>query len=104
MQRFTRHPLAAKMRFTSVALACVLAAIVSGLKSSQDQAYDAKERVLNIANELYGTLRNIAFPAGNVLSTGLIENRFLMLMPGKVLNYFDYFPGKEYTKFIQVCF
>ncbi len=69
--------------------------------TAQDQADAARRNAAGIANELYGTLRNIAFPAGNVPATE-IENRFLMLMPGKVLNYFDYFPGKEYTKFIQV--
>ncbi len=69
--------------------------------TAQDQADAARRKAAGVANELYGTLRNIAFPAGNVPATE-IENRFLMLMPGKVLNYFDYFPGKEYTKFIQV--
>ena len=85
-----------------VTFTCIAVAIVSGQESSQDQAYLAKQRTLDIANDLYGTLRNIAFPAGNAVSPGEIENRFLLLMPGKVLNYFDYFPGKEYTKFIQV--
>ncbi len=69
--------------------------------TSQDQAEVGRRRAASIANELYGTLRNVAFPSGTNPRTE-IENRFLMLMPGKVLNYFDYFPGKEYTKFIQV--
>ena len=76
-----------------VTIACVFAAIVSGKEKSP----------ADIADELYGTLRKIVFPTGSSQNSGPLENRFLMLMPGKVLNYFDYFPGKEYTKFIQVC-
>ena len=79
----------------------VLAGFVSG-QSSAEQAQAAKERAGSIANQLYGTLKNIAFPAGSTQKPGRIDNRFLLQMPGTVLNYFDYFPGKEYTKFVQV--
>lgn len=87
--------------FNVIVLAAAVTAAYSQEVTSQDQTDAASRRASSIANELYGTLRNIAFPAGNIPKTE-IENRFLMLMPGKVLNYFDYFPGKEYTKFIQV--
>ena len=66
------------------------------------QRDDAQKRALEQARGLYITLRNVAFPQDPLTNDGHLENRFLLLMPGKVLNYFDYYPGKEYTTFIQV--
>ena len=99
-----------------VALVSVFAAVVSGaddssqgppgsgsttqFQNSAQQAQATKERAASIASELYGTLRSIAFPAGQ--NPGRIDNRFLLQMPGTVLNYFNYFPGKDYVKFVQV--
>ena len=100
-----------------VALVSMFAAIVSGAgdpqptgkaggssssqsKDSAQQAQETKERAASIASQLYGTLRNIAFPVGQ--NPGRIDNRFLLQMPGTVLNYFNYFPGKDYVKFVQV--
>ena len=52
---------------------------------------------------LYDLIRGIAFPEHPALDNQPNQaNRFILLMPGKVLNYFDYYPGREYTKFIQV--
>ena len=87
-----------------VTLVYVFGATVSGDVTSSQLAQEANTKANDIANQLYGTLKNIAFPTGNAVSSGIIENRFLLLMPGKVLNYFDYFPGKEYTKFILVSY
>ena len=53
-----------------------------------------------LADGLYSTLRSIAFPEVHQMAG--VDGRFLLLMPGKVLNYFDYYPGTEYTNFIQV--
>ena len=78
-------------------------ALVHG-QNTADQEKDATGRSLDIVSGLYITLRNIAFPDHPLSNDKGVENRFLLLMPGKVLNYFDYFPGSEYTKFIQVSF
>lgn len=87
--------LAAVFVFLSIAVLC------TAEPTSPAQTDAAKRRATSIANQLYATIRNIAFPAGSIKRTE-IENRFLTLMPGKVLNYFDYFPGKDYTKFVEV--
>lgn len=63
----------------------------------------ADQNAMNVATGLYTTLRNIAFPNHQLTDTKKhVESRFLMLVPGKVLNYYDYHPGTEYTNFIQV--
>ena len=64
-------------------------------QSSSDVAFGT-------ASGLYTTLRNVVFPKHELDSNKPIANRFLLLMPGKVLNYFDYFPGRDYVNFIQV--
>lgn len=57
-----------------------------------------------MASGLYDTIRKIAFPTSPNLTEGASgeDNRFILMMPGKVLNYQDYFPGEKYTKFVQV--
>ena len=122
LQFTVKMPIYGIIRF--VALVSVFAAMVSGVdhtsqgppgggnqgppgsasptqfQNSAQQAQATKERAASIASELYGTLRSIAFPAGQ--NPGRIDNRFLLQMPGTVLNYFNYFPGKDYVKFVQV--
>ena len=62
---------------------------------------DADIRAFETASGLYITLRDVVFPQ-HKLNTDRVENRFLLLMPGKVLNYFDYYPGRDYVNFLQV--
>ncbi len=50
-----------------------------------------------ILTDLYITLRNIVFPK-SPLSDGVMNNRFVLLSPGKVLNYWDYYPGEDYEE------
>ena len=89
--------------FVSCLLAAGVALSSAAEPSSTDLANKAKESAGTMTRRLYVTLRNIAFPEHPLTDrTKNLETRFLLLMPGKVLNYFDYFPGKEYTRFLQV--
>jgi len=84
-------------------VACALALASSDTAdNTQDQQRDAQTAALDRTKGLYITLRNIAFPQDPLSNDRHLTSRFLLLMPGKVLNYFDYYPGKEYTTFIQV--
>ncbi len=70
--------------------------LVVGNKSDDDRE-KATKNSKKILLDLYTTLRNIAFPE-SPLSSGRVANRFVMLSPGKVLNFWDYYPGKEYEQ------
>lgn len=72
--------------------------------NTDQQRTEATENARQTTAALYDLIRGIAFPQSPTLDTQATNqnNRFILLMPGKVLNYFDYYPGREYTKFIQV--
>lgn len=65
-------------------------------KSDQDRK-NAVDNSKKIMIDLYVSLRNIAFP-GSPLASGTAYNRFVLMSPGKVLNYWDYYPGPDYEK------
>jgi hypothetical protein len=58
---------------------------------------DAAERSVS---GLYETIRKVAFPASPDLRSGSTkaDGRFILLMPGKILNFNDYHPGQKYQK------
>ena len=62
------------------------------------------QRAERSASGLYDTIRSIASPNSANLRSGAtkLDGRFILMMPGKVLNYQDYHPGPEYTEFVQV--
>lgn len=88
----------------SLSLLACLTNCMSQIPSTGDQENAAIEHGRTTTAALYDLLRSIAFPESPALDVNQhnMDNRFLLLMPGKVLNYFDYYPGREYTKFIQV--
>ena len=49
---------------------------------------------------LYETIRRIAFPSSPELRAGSTkaDGRFILLMPGKILNFNDYHPGLKYLE------
>ena len=73
----------------------------SNTGQQQTEAIDSARKT---TAALYDLIRGIAFPQSPTLDNQATNenNRFILLLPGKVLNYFDYYPGREYTKFIQV--
>lgn len=64
---------------------------------SDDDRKAAVKKSTDILASLYQVLRNVAFPKSPYASGGTTHNRFVFMAPGKVLNYFDYYPGDLYT-------
>ena len=91
------------VRVSALLVACLLCSVeAQSSPSSSEQLGDATERSGQIIRGLYNTLRNIAFPAEPLTDSPNVMSRFLLLSPGKILNYDDYFPGSEYTNFKKV--
>lgn len=59
--------------------------------AAADTVQSGLESVAKKLSQLYTTIRNVALPQSDTNS-----QRLVMLMPGKVLNYYDYFPGSAY--------
>ena len=65
---------------------------VAHLSSAGNDAKNAMDDATKTLSQLYKTIRNIALPQSDTNT----QQRLVMLMPGKVLNYYDYYPGKAY--------
>ena len=78
--------------FSTLATSCMV-----GADKSDDDRKAAAKRSAQIFGDLYLTLRNIAFPKSPYSQSSTVHNRFILLLPGKVLNYDDYNPGELYT-------
>ena len=67
--------------------------------STYSSAANADDTQLSVA-DLYQTIRKVAFPASPDLRAGSTraDGRFILLMPGKILNFNDYHPGLKYQK------
>ena len=72
--------------------------------SATGQTPGVVEQSEHMVQSLYKAIRAIAFPSSPRFDPAKTNQdvRFILLIPGKTLNYFDYNPGKEYTDFIQV--
>ena len=68
---------------------------------SDSDRKDAENKSAAILADLYQVLRNIAFPKSPYSNSGTAHNRFVFMSPGKVLNYYDYYPGDEYAASIE---
>ena len=91
-----------KMKFVIVVLVAALITLAAigcmvGADKSDDDRRAAAKRTAQIFGDLYLTLRSIAFPKSPYTQRGTVHNRFILLSPGKVLNYDDYNPGDLYT-------
>ena len=53
--------------------------------------------IQGIHADLYLKLRNVAFAKSPYSTSGTTHNRFILMSPGTVLNYYDYYPGDAYT-------
>ena len=71
------------------------------IASSDDDRKAATKKSSDILADLYVVLRNIAFPKSPYSMSGNTHNRFVFMSPGKVLNYYDYYPGDEYAASIK---
>jgi len=75
-------------------------ALDSHVESSGEQAKGADQKANAIMRDLYLTLRSIALP-NSPNSNKRVTQRFVLMSPGKVLNFFDYYPGEQYERSVQ---
>lgn len=83
--------------FITIFLFPILCSVHVSCKDADQQRQDAREKSGKILTDLYITLRNILSPQ-SPLASGVCKNRFVLMSPGKVLNYWDYYPGKDYEE------
>ena len=83
----------AAMKITVITLGIAALLLTSVFNKSTGE--ERVEKSAKILTDLYITLRNIIAPK-SPLSEGITSNRFVLLSPGKVLNYWDYYPGQDY--------
>ena len=71
--------------------------------SAVNDVTDAAEKSKDNLAKLYAVIRGVALPPVNESATGdePVNQRLVMLLPGKVLSYYDYFPGDEYEASLE---
>ena len=82
------------MKALAIFVSVLLFVSVKG-DSSEQQRDKAVDNTAKILTGLYVTLRNIVFPK-SPLTNDVTYNRFVLMSPGRVLNYWDYYPGEDY--------
>ena len=85
------------MKWFAAALAISILAAASG-QSADDRREAAAKHAAKILTDLYLTLRNIVFPKSPLTPDSVTANRFVLMSPGKVLNYWDYYPGEDFEQ------
>ena len=87
---------------------CVVLVFLFGLaegQSSPEQAVvsEVEQKSTDTLAKLYATIRSVALPDPREDATGNepISQRLVLLLPGKVLNYYDYFPGNAYEASLE---
>ena len=80
----------------------LLFGLAAGQSSTSNVLNDAAASAQKLAR-FYTTVRDIALPPVSVDATGdePIQQRLVMLLPGKVLSYYDYFPGDRYEASLE---
>lgn len=78
-------------------LVCLLLLTLTSAAKSDDDRKEAVKKSSDILADLYLLLRQIAFPQSPYTVGETTHNRFVFMSPGKVLNYYDYYPGDEYA-------
>ncbi len=91
------------MRAAALLFSMVAALLCTQLEAQGNEAADpaiaaAEKHSTDTLARLYTVIRNVALPPTSAEETGdeKVTTRLLMLLPGKVLNYYDYFPGNTY--------
>ena len=74
-------------------------AVTNAATETENAARESKQTLAN----LYTVIRDIALPPPSADATGEepTEQRLVMLMPGKVPSYYDYFPGDAYEAYLE---
>ena len=81
-------------------LLCIVFATLALTARSDDDRKEAVDKSSQILADLYLTMRTIAFPK-SPYGSDTTHNRFVLMSPGKVLNYYDYYPGDAYSASIK---
>ena len=86
-------------------LAVILALLLFGSRpvwtqAVQDAVAKAAEDTLT---NLYGVIRSVALPppSEDAKESEPVSQRLVLLLPGKVLSYYDYFPGDAYEASLE---
>ena len=71
--------------------------------NEQSEIEKADKKSRDTLAGLYTVIRNVALPPTSNKANGNepLEQRLLLLIPGKVLSYNDYFPGNEYETYLE---
>ena len=95
------HTAAIQVFLAATAIFAALQA-ASGANARSD-VLNAAENSKNTLANLYTVIRNVALPPPSVDATGdePTEQRLVMLIPGKVPSYYDYFPGDAYEAYLE---
>ena len=83
-----------------VLICCIGAEVANAAPQGSDDARTkavADDKSSDILADLYVVLRNVAFPRSPYSTNGDTYSRFVLMSPGQVLNYYDYYPGNEYA-------
>ena len=82
-------------------LAILAAALLLVCTFDQDYGDLRRKAAKNSAKilaDLYTTLTNVAFPKPPSAASDVTSYHFVLLSPGKVLNYWNCYPGAEYKE------
>ena len=80
-------------------LIAALSLAANAQQKSDDYRKAAEKKAQEITQGLYSTFLSIAFPESKFSGPDEpVTNRFILMAPGKVLNYWDYYPGADYEE------
>ena len=89
----------------SIVIFVVSALVPQCAASSTEQSVfaAAEQHSSETLANLYNVIRNVALPPPSATSTGTEETqqRLVLMLPGKVPSYYDYFPGDAYEAYIE---
>ena len=91
-----------KLRKALIFVAIVVSLQQAAADTAADTVAAARHSKTTLAN-LYTVLRDVALPPPSAEATGdePTEQRLVMLLPGKVPSYYDYFPGDAYEAYLE---
>ena len=87
-------------------LIVLLLVVLATTADTQDTRYDGEDEATSSSAErqilkLYQVLHDVALPSSDFSLEKPMERRLVLLLPGKILSYDDYFPGNPYVKSLK---
>ena len=65
------------------------------------QEYGENTKAQNQITQLYKVLHDVALPSSSFDLDKNVDQRLVLLLPGKILSYSDYYPGEAYIKSLE---